>query len=104
MATSLTAQKPLCPAQIFSHWVHKLPHRLYFDNVIFYCVSHHFANRMHLEFSHDIGSMSLDCFYAYAENHCQLLAALAFRKELHNFSLAWCQSASTEDFQIRSRI
>src|SRR3984957_21066063 len=50
-------------------------------------ITHDFAYRMAIEFSHNVGAMRFRRFDAQAQRHRNLLAAFSFCQQLHDFAL-----------------
>jgi hypothetical protein len=75
-----------------------------FDDLILHSIAHNLANRVYLEFPHDIRPMSFGCLDAYSESHCDFLATLTFRQKLYDFALAGGQPVSQMSFRIGYRV
>src|SRR5438105_9601976 len=82
------------PRKAFTASRMALSFSLDFDDLVFNSVSYQLAHGMQLEFSHDVCAVRFSGFHADVEDHGNLFAALSFGEELHDLSLAACQSIS----------
>ena len=74
-----------------------------FDDLIANRVAHEFAYRVDLQFSHDVGAMSLGGFNADPEERRRFFAASALREQLNDFTFPGRQPIAGQVFQIRLR-
>ncbi len=75
--------------------------QLCINDLILHRVAHDLADRMHLKFSHDIGSMCFGGLDADSESGGYFLAALPFRKQLYNLAFARGKPVASEGSCIR---
>src|SRR6202030_1376651 len=57
------------------------------NDLISNSIAHDFADRMAIEFSHNVGAVRFRRFDAQAQRHRNLLAAFSFCQQLHDFAL-----------------
>jgi hypothetical protein len=71
-----------------------IPHRITYE----------FAHGMQLEFAHNVRAMRFRRLHADSQSHGDFLAALAFREQLDDFTLARGQPAAQDGHVVRDRI
>src|SRR5260370_5875216 len=67
-------------------------------------VAHELTDGVEFKLAHDVGAVRFRGFYANAKSHGYFLAALPFRKQLHDFALSRGEPAAKDSHMVSDRI